>query len=249
MQSVQKNIINNNVNIKKHKKSSKITYNKFNLLNKIDKENNKYININLLDNIIYKKDDIINCNCNIHSDFTLTIKQLLKRKYLCEKCKQISINNKNIQNGINRRKNNFIQNAITQHGNQYDYSKVDLNGKLKKVEIICSKHGPFWIMPSLHTRGEGCNLCNKTQLNAERRLGVLLSEFINIINNKYNKTFKLYSQWHSILKRQSLDYYITDGKIQIGIEYHGNQHFDKNYYNQYFKDYRHTFEHLIGIRY
>lgn len=233
---------------KSHIKTSKIIYNKQNLLSKIDNECNSNIIVKLADNIIYKKDDIIECFCKEHGNFNITIKQLLKRKYLCSKCKQININNKNIQNGIKRRKENFITDAIKQHGDYYDYSNIKFDGKLSKVEIICPEHGPFWMMPSLHLRGEGCNQCNKIKLNAERRLGVLLDEFIIYINNKYNKNFKIYSQYHGILKRQSLDYYITDNsKINIGIEYQGNQHFNRDYYNKYFKDDRHSFEHLVEL--
>lgn len=233
---------------KKHKKSTKIIYNKENILNKINNELNSQVNIDLKDNILYKKDDIIDCNCNIHGNFKLSIKQLLKRKYLCSKCKQLYINNKNIENASIRRQDNFISNAIKQHGQYYDYSKIDLTGRLSKIEIVCPIHGPFWIYPSLHLRGEGCSECNKIKLNAERRLGVILSEFIININNKYNINLEIIPQWHSILKRQSLDYFITDNKnIKIGIEYHGDQHFDKEYYDRYFKDYRHTYEHLTEL--
>lgn len=236
---------------KSHIKTSKIIYNKQNLLNKIDNVYNSHTIVKLTDNIIYKKDDIIECFCKEHGNFNITIKQLLKRKYLCPICKQVNINNKNIQNGMKNRKDNFISEAIKQHGAYYDYSKVKFDGKLSKVEIICHIHGPFWMMPSLHLRGEGCSQCNKIKLNAERRLGTIINEFITRINriyNIYNLNLQVIPQYHGILKRQSLDYFITDNnKINIGIEYQGDQHFNSDYYNKYFKDDRHSFEHLMEL--
>jgi len=35
----------------------------------------------------------------------------------------------------------FIEKAITVHGNTYDYSGVEYVGSKSKVEIICPKHG------------------------------------------------------------------------------------------------------------
>ena len=96
------------------------------------------------------------------------------------------------------------------------YSKVDISGKLKKVEIICNEHGSFFMMPTLHLRGEGCKLCNKTSLlNCERRLYQIL------IDNFPNE--EIIKQFHDFLGRQSLDFYFP--KYKIGIEYQGKQHF------------------------
>ena len=138
---------------------------------------------------------------------------------------------KNIQYGVERRQT-FINDAIKVHGNQYDYSKVDISGKLKKVEIICNEHGSFFMMPSLHLRGEGCKLCNKTSLlNCERRLYQIL------IDNFPNE--EIIKQFHDFLGRQSLDFYFP--KYKIGIEYQGKQHFASVEYLQL--DNRHSLKH------
>ena len=46
------------------------------------------------------------------------------------------------------------------HGDKYDYSKVKYLGNKKKVEIICPKHGSFWVKPNAHLTSKcGCPRC------------------------------------------------------------------------------------------
>lgn len=169
--------------------------------------------------------------CSKHGEFYSKPSDIFRSKYGCTKCAKEFSTLKNIQNGIERRQT-FINDAIKVHGNQYDYSKVDINGKLKKVEIICKEHGSFFMMPSLHLRGEGCKLCNKTLLlNCERRLYQIL---IDIFPNE-----EIIKQFHDFLGRQSLDFYFP--KYKIGIEYQGKQHFTTVEYLQ--QDNRHSLKH------
>lgn len=58
--------------------------------------------------------------------------------------------------------NEFISEAISIHGNKYNYSKVEYHGKGDKVCIICPEHGEFWQTPEKHLSGQGCPLCSKT---------------------------------------------------------------------------------------
>jgi hypothetical protein len=44
----------------------------------------------------------------------------------------------------------FINKARQKHGDRYDYSKVRYIRDKVKVEIVCSKHGPFWQTPGDH---------------------------------------------------------------------------------------------------
>lgn len=55
----------------------------------------------------------------------------------------------------------FIEEARKAHGDKYDYSKVNYTNNRNKVEVICSKHGPFMISPHLHLRFRGCPQCAK----------------------------------------------------------------------------------------
>lgn len=84
---------------------------------------------------------------------------------------------------------------------------------IKKDEIICPKHGSFFVMPTNFTdRKSGCPICNNSHLEEEMCL------FLKKNNIKYipQKHF----QW---LGLQSLDFYLPE--YNVGIECQGIQHF------------------------
>lgn len=57
----------------------------------------------------------------------------------------------------------FIEEAISIHGNKYDYSKAKYINARTKVCIICPEHGEFWQKPSTHITDKcGCPHCNGT---------------------------------------------------------------------------------------
>ena len=91
----------------------------------------------------------------------------------------------------------FIDKAKKIHGDKYDYSKVNYNGRKKEVCIICSKHGEFWQTPRNHLRGHGCNKCSFHKLSTEDILKRLNSIHPNLeflpfeyVNNKQKISFK-----------------------------------------------------------
>lgn len=47
-----------------------------------------------------------------------------------------------------------------QHGNRYDYSRVQYRGSSSNVEVICKHHGVFSIQPQHHWKGVGCKQCS-----------------------------------------------------------------------------------------
>ena len=53
----------------------------------------------------------------------------------------------------------FIANAKKEHGNTYDYSKVEYINSTTPVIIICNIHGDFPQRPGDHTGGHGCSDC------------------------------------------------------------------------------------------
>jgi hypothetical protein len=53
----------------------------------------------------------------------------------------------------------FIYEARKVHGDKYDYSRVVYENSLKKVCIICPKHGEFWQIADAHLRGSQCPKC------------------------------------------------------------------------------------------
>lgn len=56
----------------------------------------------------------------------------------------------------------FIENAISVHGDRYDYSRSNYAKARTPVEIICKKHGSFYQTPNAHTAGKGCKQCGLT---------------------------------------------------------------------------------------
>lgn len=53
----------------------------------------------------------------------------------------------------------WIDRAKAIHGAKYDYSCVEYSAYLKKVVIICSKHGAFSQLAGGHLQGRGCSKC------------------------------------------------------------------------------------------
>lgn len=60
---------------------------------------------------------------------------------------------------VRKTKEQFIADAISVHGNKYDYSKVEYITNSTKVCIICPIHGEFWQSPSKHLSKRGCPKC------------------------------------------------------------------------------------------
>ena len=56
-------------------------------------------------------------------------------------------------------KEEFIKEATEKHKGKYDYTKVEYIGALKKVCIICPRHGEFKQKASGHLSGYGCPKC------------------------------------------------------------------------------------------
>lgn len=62
--------------------------------------------------------------------------------------------------GNNIRNNEeFIQKAISIHGNKYDYSKTQFRDSREHITIICKEHGEFSQIAGNHLLGKGCSGC------------------------------------------------------------------------------------------
>jgi very-short-patch-repair endonuclease len=111
-------------------------------------------------------------------------------------------------------KNSFIIEAEKNHGNKYDYSKVEYVNSITKVCIICPKHGEFWQTPSSHINQKcGCPICNQSHLEEETRM--------YMENNKIKFEQQKMFNWLGMMR---LDFYLPELK-QV-IECQGIQHFE-----------------------
>lgn len=91
--------------------------------------------------------------CPLHGEFSQTPSN--HYKFGCLKC-----GNESTASKRRKRLEEFITQAEVVHGNKYDYSNVDYVNNRTKVNIICSKHGPFSQTPGAHLRGQGCVKCS-----------------------------------------------------------------------------------------
>lgn len=84
-------------------------------------------------------------------------------------------------------KDEFIKDAISKHGNAYNYDNVNYVNANTLVDIMCPKHGLFPLTPHDHLKGQGCKWCGIERRTNKRKL--TLTEFISkankIHNNKY----------------------------------------------------------------
>lgn len=144
--------------------------------------------------------------CPIHGEFWQTPNNHLSRNG-CPKCWK----KRNLTSKLSNTQE-FTEKARKIHGDKYDYSKVIYEHSLKKICIICPKHGEFFQTPNMHLNGEGCPTCSESALEKEIR---------NILNNKKIEYIPQYkTTW---LNKQSLDFYLP--KYNIAIECQGIQHF------------------------
>jgi hypothetical protein len=120
----------------------------------------------------------------------------------------------------------FIEKAKKVHGDKYNYSKVDYNGRTKSVKIICKEHGEFVQKPRDHLDGCGCQICGNSR--GENLL-------INILGELYGKEFcKKRADFNINPETGSkLEYDCYCEELKIAVEYQGLQHY--KYPNKYHK--------------
>jgi len=70
----------------------------------------------------------------------------------------------------------FIARAKASHNVEYDYSKVDISDKTKKICIIDPEYGEFWQLPFAHLAGQDHPLRKHQKIGNSRRMGA--TEFI-----------------------------------------------------------------------
>jgi len=110
----------------------------------------------------------------------------------------------------------FIEKAITIHGDKYDYDTVKEYKTYKQhVEIRCTTcRNTFKQRPDHHLGGSGCPLCkHKTQ----RKMYEFLVSNYRIVQTEYSPEF---------IGRKRFDFYIEVNGLKIIIELDGRQHFE-----------------------
>lgn len=115
----------------------------------------------------------------------------------------------------------FIIDAKKEHGNEYNYSKVDYKNAYTKIIIICSQHGEFQQSPTSHLGGSGCPYCiNKTE--------TIVYEYLDSIGVQHERQFS--PSWLLNVKtgcKYRFDLVIPKYKLIIEID--GPQHFKQTW--------------------
>ena len=84
------------------------------------------------------------------------------------------------------------------HSEKYDYSKVEYNGMLGYVTIICKIHGDFLQTPDNHRYGIGCPRCGDKNTSDKLKFSQeqVIKDFKKIHGNKYNYSKVKYEENH-----------------------------------------------------
>ncbi len=148
---------------------------------------------NIFNNLYdYSKFEYINATtkstiiCPIHGEFQKDAHHHLRGQG-CPVCAKI-------QKGLNHRisQDDFIEKVKKIFPN-YDYSLVNYQGYLKKIDIICRKHGKFSISAGNLLSGEGCPICGRERTARSRKLDtsevIFLSKQVHGDKYDYSKTF------------------------------------------------------------
>lgn len=114
----------------------------------------------------------------------------------------------------------FINRASSLYENFYDYSKTTYNGMYSEIEIMCSVHGSFNVLPVKHLhRKQGCPECSK-ELTKSKAV-IEICKYFDSNGIKYIEEYKI-NECKNILPLP-FDFYLLD--LDILIEYDGIQHF------------------------
>lgn len=99
---------------------------------------------------------------------------------------------------------------------KYDLTKAKYINTRTKVEIICPKHGSFWMLPSHLYQGCECPKCKESR--GERAIRAFLEK--NKISFEEQKRFDTCKN----LKPLPFDFYLPD--YNLCIEFQGKQHYE-----------------------
>lgn len=163
---------------------------------------NKY-SYDLVD-YVNKRNKVI-ITCPIHGNFTQQAGSHL-RGVGCPKCMNVH----------RPTTNEFIEHAISIHGNKYDYRLVEYINNNIKVKILCKEHGVFEQRPADHLSNKGCPICKESKGEREIANWLDIHKIIYVRQHKFNECKNI--------KELPFDFYLPD--YNICIEYHGRQHYE-----------------------
>lgn len=137
--------------------------------------------------------DKIKIICKEHGIFEQSPNMHINSKQGCYKCARYRI-----KESHRLSTEEFINKAISKHGDKYDYSTSLYISSHSKIEIICKKHGSFKQNPNSHLDGHGCKFCGIDSYSGENHHNWYKDRNQFILNNLTK--FKCQSMVMNILK-------------------------------------------------
>jgi len=155
-----------------------------------------------------------------HGEFWQTPHNHLKGHRGCPKCAIYDKSKKLMHD-----ENIFIEKINKLFPDKYDTSKITYNGSKEKIEVICKKHGSFWIRPDKLLQGEGCPKCGHICSKAEDEIKKFITEISNL---------KVEERLKTIIPPYELDIYIPEKKLAIeynGLKWHSYEYNENKDYH------------------
>lgn len=135
----------------------------------------------------------------------------------------------------------FIARAKAIHGEKFIYSHINYQGTLIPVEVICAKHGSFYITPHKHLCGQGCPICSKEEstrkmIATRKRNGTLSTsgseqQFLEMLYDKFGEENVEYQYKSDPRYPFNCDFYVSSLDLFIELnasQFHNRHWFDEN---------------------
>lgn len=129
----------------------------------------------------FSGNSFISTHCDKHLKSKRSANDILNSKFTCKECGNISRATSNRNN--NRKIKIPFEDHVTRfkniHGDCYEYPAQTIKNSHDKINVICKKHGEFYIHIHSHLKGVGCPHCrneeqhdkqNKRRIKEENRL-------------------------------------------------------------------------------
>lgn len=171
--------------------------NNINFINFLNKSKEKYNNFYDYSKVVYvnSKTKVI-ITCPIHGDFLKSPEKHLYGQG-CKECVK-----KYLSNMFCLSNEEFINKAISIHGNKYNYDLVSYKKNTEKITIICKKHGDFNQTPANHLKGQGCPLCKNEYISKIKRYN--FKKFLQMARKVHGDKYSYDKKYYTLLSSKTL---------------------------------------------
>lgn len=156
----------------------------------------------------------ISFRCPDHGEVATTPENIFSRqgrRFICGKCGEDTATE---EHRITTEE--FVRRAIKSDAlveQTYSFEKTKWVNSKEKLEIMCKKHGSFWILPENFLKGTRCARCSCAGPGNASQAELQIKEFIESLGEKVEHAFRIPGS------KRHLDIFLP--ARQIGIEYNG----------------------------